>query len=162
VAAEFTSIIQKIQSVIQADKTMRTALSTVLAIHKPRIFENGFNVNGSKIGVYSKRPLTIPENKQARKTGKVYFKGGYSEYKTIIGKNPGFVILRNTDQMFMDYGLIGSGTSFGFGFHNSSNYEKSQHMEKKYGGRGAIFDLSGYEEKVLGDTLTKLIEAALT
>jgi len=126
VANEFTAVLDKINTVVRADKTMRTALTTVLAIHKPRIFEQGFSAKGVKLGTYSKKPISIARSQQARNTGKTYFPGGYSEYKSAIGKNQGFVNLRNTDQMMGDYGLIGSGQNFGFGFQNSENYKKSQ------------------------------------
>jgi hypothetical protein len=158
-AAEFTGIAQKLQNAIRSDQVLRAALSTTFAVHKPRIFEQGFNAKGSKMGTYSTNPISIAANKQARNTGRTYFKGGYSEYKSAIGKNPGFVNLRNTDQMMGDYSIIGGGGSFGFGFHNNENYEKSQWMEDKYG--GGIFDLSSYEENVLAETLTNLIYAQL-
>lgn len=158
-ANEFTAIIEKINSVVKSDRTMRTALTTVLAIHKPRIFEQGFSAKGVKIGTYSSKPISISKSQQARNTGKTYFKGGYSEYKTAIGKNQGFVNLRNTDQMYGDYGLIGSGQNFGFGFQNSENYNKSQWMEQKY--QTVIFDLSRYETDVLADTIVTQINNAL-
>lgn len=153
-AAEW-AISQKLLEATRSDRILRTALTTVLAIHKPRIFEQGFDAKGVKIGTYSTKPISISKQNQARAIGKTYFKGGYSEYKTAVGKNPGYVNLRNTDQMAGDYGLIGSGLSWGFGFQNSENYNKSQWMQDKY--QKTIFDISGYEEGILADTLTNLI-----
>jgi hypothetical protein len=159
VAAEFTAVLDKITNVIRADKTMRVALTTVLAIHKPRIFDQGFSAKGVKLGTYSTKPISIATSEQARNTGKTYFKGGYAEYKRAIGKNQGFVNLRNTDQMYGDYGLVGSNQNFGFGFQNGENYKKSQYMEAKY--QTTIFDLSRYEDEVLADTLVNQIKAAI-
>lgn len=150
-ANEFTDILEKVQRTATADKTMRTALTSVLSIHKRRIFEEGFNAKGVKIGTYSTKPTSIAKSQQARNTGRTFFKGGYAEYKKAIGKNQGFVNLRNTDQMMMDYGLIGSGDSWGFGFQNSDNYKKSQYLEQKY--QSAIFDLSRNEDNMLADIL---------
>ncbi len=130
---------------------MRIALSSVLAIHKPRIFEKGLDGTDSKIGTYSTKPISISKKNQARNTGKTYFRGGYAEYKKEIGKNPGFVNLRNTDQMRMDYGLIINGTSFGFGFQNELNYKKSQWIEEKYD--KSIFDNDSKELDILADVL---------
>ena len=158
-ANEYTAIARKLQDISQSDKILRIALSTVFAIHKQRIFAEGFDVKGTKIGTYGTNPISISKKNQARQTGKTYFPGGYSEYKTAVGKNPGFVILRNTDQMFGDYGLIGSGTSWGFGFQNTENYNKSQWMEAKY--QKSIFDLSGYEQKVLNEVITNAVSKAL-
>jgi len=151
VANELTALINKINDAARNDKNLRTALTTVLAIHKPRIFEQGFDAKGAKIGVYSSKPASISKKNQARDTGKTYFPGGYSEYKTAVGKNPGYVILRNTDQMYGDYGIVGAGLSYGFGFQNAENYNKSQWMENKY--QKDIFELSKYETDVLADVL---------
>lgn len=150
-ANEFTGILEKVSRTATADKTMRTALTTVLAVHKKRIFEEGFNANGVKIGTYSTKPTSIAKSEQARNTGKTYFAGGYSEYKKAVGKNPGYVILRNTDQMMSDYNMVGSGDNWGFGFQNTVNYRKSQNLELKY--QAPIFELSRNEESILADAL---------
>lgn len=130
---------------------MRVALTTVLAVHKPRIFEKGTDASNAKIGIYSTKPASISKSNQSRQTGKTYFKGGYAEYKTAIGKNPGYVNLRNTDQMMMDYGMITSGGKFGLGFQNPLNYNKSQWMQDKYDKN--IFDHTDSELNLLADVL---------
>lgn len=107
-AKEIDDLIKRVNAAVRSDKAMRTALTTTLAVHKPRIFEKGLDANNNKIGTYSKEPISISKSKQARNTGKTYFKGGYSEYKSVIGKNPGFVNFRATDQMMMDYGILAS------------------------------------------------------
>lgn len=146
---EFTGLIKKVNEAARSDRNLRISLTTTLAVHKPRIFKEGFDAKGSKIGTYSTKPISISKDKQARNTGKTYFKGGYAEYKRDIGKFQGFVNLRNTDQMSQDYGLVGSGGNYGFGFQNSENYNKSQWMEQKYG--KDIFDISKNELEVLAD-----------
>lgn len=158
-ANEFISLIDKINQAVRSDRNLRIALSTTLAEHKPRIFQQGFDVRGAKIGIYSTKKISISKKNQARQTGKTTFKGGYAEYKSAIGKNPGFVNLRNTDQMMMDYGIQGSALSYGFGFQNGDNYKKSQWMEEKY--KKNIFDLSRHEENVLTNVLTDQIVKAL-
>jgi hypothetical protein len=151
VANELVDLINKITSVVNNDRNIRTALSTVLAVHKPRIFEQGFDAKGQQIGIYSTKPASIAKKNQARQTGQTYFPGGYSEYKKLIGKNPGYVIQRNTDQMYQDYGLVGSSGNYGFGFNNTENYNKSQWMEKHF--NKDIYDLSNNEENILADVL---------
>lgn len=150
-ANEFTDLVTKINNAARSDRSIRIYLSTTLAVHKPRIFSQGFDAKGQKIGVYSTKPISISKNKQARNTGKTYFKGGYSEYKRAVGKHPGYVNLRNTDQMMMDYSLIGSGGNYGFGFQNTENAKKSHWMEQKY--FKDIFDISRNEENVLADAV---------
>lgn len=150
-ANELTNLINRINMFVRSDRNLRVALITTLAIHKPRIFAQGFDAKGQKIGTYSTKPISISKKQQARQTGKTYFEGGYAEYKKAVGRNPGFVILRNTDQMMMDYGIVGSPMNYGFGFQNQDNYKKSQWMEEKY--QKDIFDLSNYEENILADVL---------
>lgn len=158
-ANEFTTLIQKINNTVRSDRNLRVALSSILAIHKQRIFSEGFDGRGQKIGTYSTKPTTISKTQQARQTGKTDFKGGYAEYKRAIGKNPGYVILRNTDQMMMDYGLVGSGGNYGFGFQNSINYQKSQWLQNKY--QKDIFDTSKHELETLADIVVQQLVKGL-
>lgn len=155
-ANELTNLIQRINNAIRNDNMYRIALTTGLAIHKPRIFERGLDGNGQKIGTYSTNPISIAKKNQARNTGKTYFKGGYSEYKKDIGRNPGFVNLRNTDQMMGDYGMVGSKA---YGFQNSVNADKSIWMEEKY--QKDIFVLSDRElstiTNIIADEFNKAI-----
>jgi hypothetical protein len=72
-----------------------------------------------------------------------------------VGKNPGFVILRNTDQMVSDYGIRQAGNEFGLGFQNTENYDKSVWLQNKYDKQ--IFD---HTEKEL-DILTATLEAEI-
>lgn len=153
-ASDWDLVISDLNKIRQNSVTVRRALSSVLARQKQRIFVQGKAANGSKIGTYSTKKTSISRKSQARNTGKTTFPGGYAEYKRLVGKNPGFVILRNTDQMMMDYGLEVLGIdTFGFGFTNAHNYDKSQWMEKKY--KKAIFDESAGEGKLLMTLLTK-------
>lgn len=146
-AKEITDLIQRINKAVRSDKAMRTALTSVMAIHKPRIFQNGRDSSKSQIGTYSTNPISISKKNQARNTGKTFFKGGYAEYKNAIGKG-GAVNFRNTEQMQMDYGIIANNGKFGFGFTNSVNWEKSQWLQDKYD--KDVFDVSQDELDLLG------------
>lgn len=150
-ANELISLIDRINAAIKSERILRVAVSTVLAEHKPRIFEKGLDGNGSKIGTYGTDPISISKKNQAKQTGKTYFKGGYAEYKKAIGKNNGFVNLDNTSQMKQDYGIVKSGTGLGLGFQNQINYEKSQWMQDKYDKN--IFDHTDQELNLLADVL---------
>jgi len=152
--------INNLNRLLASDKGMRTALTTVLALQKRRIFQNGQAADGSRIGTYGTKPESISKKQQAQNTGKTYFKGGYSEYKSLIGKNPGFVILRNTDQMMMDYNMSVLGNNqWGLGFSNDTNHDKSEWMEAKY--KKNIFDDSDEEDTVLINILTTALDGYL-
>jgi hypothetical protein len=130
---EIRDITIKMNAAIRSSKAQRIAVNTVLPIHKKRIFQDGLDADGARIGVYSTNPIDIPKKKQARDTGKTKFKTGYAEYKTAIGKNPGYVNLQNFGSMMADYGVMQSGTDLGLGFQNPHNYDKSMWLQDKYG-----------------------------
>lgn len=159
VANELIDLVNKINATIRDERLKRVALTTVLAIQKPRIFEKGLDSTGATIGKYSTNPISISKKNQARNTGKTYFKGGYAEYKSAIGKNQGFVNLRNTDQMMMDYGVVANGVDFGLGFQNSLNSDKSGWMTEKY--RKDIFALSDREIEVFANVIVDQLNRAL-
>ena len=158
-ANEYLNLITKINDAIRSERNLRVALTTVMAVHKPRIFEQGKDASNSKIGTYGTNPISIAKKNQARQTGKTTFKGGYAEYKRDIGKNPGFVILRNTDQMMMDYGIVQNGLQFGFGFQNDVNGDKSGWLSDKY--QKDIFELSDNEVDLLVNVLVDQLNKAL-
>lgn len=134
---EIANIVKKINEAIASDKIRRTALSTTLAVHKPRIFEQGKTESGGKIGTYSKK---------------------YGEYKSRIGKNPGYVNFRNTDQLMGDYGIIIQGDQYAFGFQNPDNAAKAGFLSDRY---GDVFHASDSEVEVLLTVLTEELNNAI-
>ncbi len=152
--------INSINAFLASDKGMGIATTTVLALQKRRIFQEGQAADGSRIGTYSTNPISISKKQQAANTGKTYFKGGYAEYKSAIGKNPGYVNLRNTDQEMMDYGAYNlSSNQWGLGFTNDLNFDKSQWHEEKAG--KDIFDQSDNEGTVLENILKNNLDRYL-
>lgn len=152
---EYSKIIDRLNTAIKDERFQRIAATTVLAGYKQRIFSQGQDSKNSKIGTYGTKPISISKKNQARQTGKTYFAGGYAEYKSAIGRNPGYVNLRNTDQMMMDLGLIRNGVIFSFGFQNNINGDKSVWMEKKYDKE--IFNATQQEIDLFSQTLSNLI-----
>lgn len=129
----YEALIAQLNKMMQTDRIMVAALSTVLAGQKRRIFQEGKDASSSKIGSYSTKPISIARKDQSRNTGKTYFKGGYREYKGLIGKGNNTVNLRNTDQMMMDYGVhILGRKEYGLGFNNQFNFNKSEWNEERY------------------------------
>jgi hypothetical protein len=156
VANEWDIVIRKVNDAIRSDRAVRVGINTVLAVQKQRIFVEGKDSAEGQIGQYSTKPISISRKNQVRDTGKTRFEGGYAEYKAAIGRNPGFVNLQHTSQMFQDYSfhVLGSDT-YGLGFHNNLNFNKSKWMEEKYG--KGIFMQSKHESEVL----TRIIESEL-
>jgi hypothetical protein len=138
VANELLNMVNKVNAAIRSDQIKRTALTTVLAIHKPRIFEKGQAEDGSKIGTYSKK---------------------YDERKKKLGRNPGFVNLRLSDQMQGDYTLIINGDNYGFGFQNDFNANKMSWNTDRFNKR--IAALSESEMELLANVLTDLTFKAI-
>ena len=129
----YKELIDQLNMMMRSDRIMLATLSSVLAGHKKRIFQNGQDANLGQIGTYSTKPISIARKNQSRQTGKTYFRGGYKEYKSLIGKGSDKVNLRNTDQMQMDYGLkVIKRNEYGFGFTNQFNFDKSNWAEEKY------------------------------
>lgn len=157
-ANEINGLVDRLRKAIQEERFKRIALTTGMAVHKPRIFVHGHDAAGNIIGTYGTNPISISAKNQARNTGKTYFKGGYSEYKSAIGKNHGFVNLRNTDQMMMDYGLIQNGQDFGYGFQNQENANKAGWMTDKYDKE--IFAASDKEIDIVMNTYLAQINKA--
>ena len=132
---------------MQTDRIMVATLNSVLAEHKDRIFEEGKAADNSKIGNYSTEPISISRKNQSRQTGKTYFKGGYKEYKGLIGKGNSTVNLRNTDQMRMDYTVhVLDKNEYGLGFSNDFNANKAEWNEERFDKN--IFDESAEDAKV--------------
>lgn len=159
VADEITGLVNRVNRAVLDDRNLRVALTTTLSEHKARIFQRGKAADESQIGTYSTVPASISKKNQAKNTGKTYFKRGYAEYKSAIGKNPGYVILRDKDQMMSDYGLQGSAGEYGFGFQNQFNADKSgwneDHFDK------SIFALSEKEGDIVINVLSDLTFKAI-
>lgn len=132
-ANEILNIVLKQNAAIKSERARRVAVNTVFDIHRRRIFEQGLAVDGGKIGTYSTNPTRVSKSKQARDTGQTFFPGGYAQYKSMVGKNPGYIILRNFDQMYADYGVIQSGSNLALGFQNNLNYKKARWNEERKG-----------------------------
>lgn len=152
----FDILINDINRLIRSERIYIGAINSVLAAQKERIFENGKDSSNSQIGTYSTKPISISKKNQSRNTGKTYFKGGYREYKSLIGKGSEFVNSRNTDQMMMDLGTTISGNEYGIGFSNSFNADKRDWMEEKYGKE--IYNTTDEEDDIFINVIQSKID----
>jgi len=145
-------VLKKLTDLTTFERAVKIAVQSILTTQKKRIFDDGDDSKGDKIGTYSTNPISISKSRQSRNTGKTYFEGGYAEYKKAIGKNDGYVNWRNTDQMFFDFQFFDLGSlQYGIGFSNEINFLKSEWLEEKYGKK--VISLSQKEEQMLASII---------
>lgn len=146
-AKGYDKLIVQLNKMIVSDRAGLAAVNSVLDQQKKRIFQQGKDSSNGKIGSYSTEPISISKKNQARQTGKTYFKGGYRQYKSLIGKGANTVNLRNTDQMMMDLGttVVAKG-KYGIGFSNQFNADKAEWNEERYDKK--IFETTTQEDNI--------------
>lgn len=106
-------LIGRIRAVQEMDVVLREVGTTLLAVTKNRIFNEGRNSFGGPIGTYSEAYMP---------TRRKYNWGPDKK-----------VILTLTSQMRSDYTLIGVGhLHYGLGFHNMHNLSKMRKNEARY------------------------------
>ncbi len=162
-AKGYDTLIKDINALLQNQRVYIGAINSVFVEMSARIFERGEDSRETMIGTYGTKPISIARKNQSRNTGKTYFKGGYREYKSLVGKgNRGeFVNLRNTDQMKMDLGTtVNPGANeYGIGFNAQFNGKKKEWMETKY--QKDIFSSSLAEDEIFFNQIQKAIDRNL-
>lgn len=144
----YTDIIDELNEIKNVDKVLLSVLSSVQANQIERIFDKGLDGNDNPIGIYSTKPISISKKRQARNTGKTYFKDGYKEYKQAIGFNSSKVNLVDSGQMMGDYSIIKiDDNTYGIGFKNDLNSNKADGNEKRF--NKEIFAHSPSDDQVL-------------
>ena len=170
--------VERLHNLADNDKMLRTAATTVLGLMKQRIHEDGLDANGRAIGTYSKgymvlrtgayvnaKRVTKGANKNKLKDAGVFTKGA-----TEKANRPKFnrtsdskVILSLTRQMENDMKVIPlKKPSYGIGFSNKENYDKSQWCEATYNLKGKIFALSSNEKEVVITIAKKFAQDAIS
>lgn len=137
-ANEIIDTFRKITTAIKSDVSRRRALTSIFGPHRERIFSKGQAADGSQIGTYK------PET---------------AKRKTKRGRNPGFVNLRDSDQMYADYGIVQNGGEFGFGFQNEFNADKMRWNSDRYGKEIAALSDDEFQRYV--DVLLQELNSAL-
>lgn len=149
------------------DKIVLPAANATLAEFVNRIFVNGEDATGSRIGLYSTKAIYVPSpypqvsnaklnrrGKTGKKTKKTaYMKGGYKEFRQKAGRQNSKVDLNLTGSMFLNVKLGHTGKSYAIGFVNKLYSERGEGFEKKYGKK--IFKLSRNEKKLYRTELIK-------
>lgn len=139
------------------DSTLREVATTMRAEMSRRIHSDGKNSNDADIGRYSTKPIYVSVatnvgrsfGRPIGKTGKSkyasgkkkgqdhksrYFAGGYSEFKTAIGRNRlGKVNLSLSGQIANQFSVIATSNGYGLGWSNTEMQDRAAALEKKYG-----------------------------
>jgi hypothetical protein len=139
-----------------------------------RIFGTGTNNGSNSVGQelptkpYSTQEIyvdprslkRVPSGKNIGKRGKpiksLYFEGGYSELKTLIGR-PALELTNNLDSSFTNTPIVNSGENAAI-VVDDSEAGKVAGLENKY---GKIFDMTDEEDALFGELLAEYITEAL-
>jgi hypothetical protein len=182
----------KLKNLADTDVMLRTAATTVLGLMKKRIHEDGLDADGKQIGTYSKGYMKVRTGdfgnsarvSRGANKGKLKNAGVFTDRVIKLNKNVGVftgeekvgkarpqynrssdtkVVASLTRQMENDEKVIAIGeNSYGIGFTNSHNYDKSQWVEATYNKKGKIFSLSESEQQAVANIAAKFTEDALS
>lgn len=139
-------LIQNINGV-EADVVARACATAVLPEMKQRIHVEGKDSKGGQIGTYSNAYMKVRtgnftnsgrKSKGANK-GALKDSGTYTKGNAAATARPKYnrtadtkVVLSLTRQMENDMGVVAAGKSYGIGFKNKLNYDKSIWCEETY------------------------------
>ena len=146
---DYTKYINQIRKLINDDAPIRAGIDAALKAQKQRIFGSGLDSSGAKIGTYSTKPATIKGTRYPK---------GYSQYKAALGKNPGFVILRDTDALMSSYNskVVSKNNEYTVA-PDAANFQKTEWMEAKY--KRTIFAHTAAEKTALFNAINKQISS---
>ena len=174
------------------DKMLRTVASSVLDLMKKRIHTDGKDAEGNQIGTYSKGYMVLRmgsfqnagRNKKGKNIGKLKDAGVFTDKTIRLDKQTGVftgedkvgkarpkynrgsdtkVILSLTRQMENDMKVVAiKSGSYGIGFSNKLNFDKSQWCEKTYKKEGKIYALSSEEVDAVNLIVQKFVKDAIS
>lgn len=175
VAQQISTGLKKLEN---PDVMLRTAATTVLALMKERIHEQGLDANGHPIGTYSRAYMKVRTGgygnakkfSKGKNAGKLKNAGVFSKGSNTGASRPRYnrdsstkVILSLTRQMENDMRVIATGpNAYGIGYSNPLNFNKSQWNEATYNLRGKIFSLSKTEITAVQIIAEKFVNDALS
>lgn len=170
--------VQKLEQLTNTDQMLRTAATSVLDLMKKRIHKDGLDADGKPIGNYSKGYIKIRTGNygnsakvsRGKNTGKLKDAGVFSKGKNKGAVRPKYnrtadtkVVLSLTRQMENDMKVVAiKSNSYGIGYTDKHNYDKSQWNEATYRRRGKIFSLSTSEQQVVTDIANEFVNNALS
>lgn len=145
---------------------LRPVAFDLIALMTQRIHDRGQASDDLAIGTYSKGYMTVRtgnyKNAQKTKSGKIKDAGVDKNGKTRPVYNRSAdtkVIISLTRQLENDWSVVDNGNSYGIGFKNKHNFDKSQWVEVTY--KKKIFSLSPSEKEYAQKRFQELLSDAL-
>lgn len=152
---QYIAQIKKTIAQLQDGKALQRAAQTVHADRVLRIFDEGAVVRG-----YSTKPTSVKYNGKSQ-----YFKGGYKEFKAVIGFDNSKVNFRVTNDLQMDFAnsRVDTGTGnpnvgepikvnnfyFKEEIRSSENVKKLDGLKKKFGDFVSLTDSDKHKFNVV-------------
>lgn len=145
-----------VKNVLEAQaKAVTTAMFDLQADMIVRVFDAGNDVDGSQIGKYSTAPMYYsisqatsqvrssslkprgkfsnkPEFKNGKPRKSQYFPGGYSEFRSTVGRQNAKVDLRLTGSLLASIQVGVGSNQVSLGFNNDDQYEKAKGNEERF------------------------------
>jgi hypothetical protein len=170
---------------VQADQVSRACAAAVLPEMKERIHVQGKDSNGAQIGTYSNAYMKVRTGNftnadrfsKGAKKGENKNAGVFTDATIRLNKKTGVftgeekvgtarpkfnrtadtkVVLSLTRQMENDMSVVAAGKSYGIGFKNSLNYDKSIWCEETY--KKPIYQLTKEEAELARKTAVAFID----
>lgn len=157
------------------DETMPDVISTAVMVeleakHKQRIFAEGLNSDGSKIGEYSQAPTYYPKEvfirkgafkakgkknsgdfKNGKQRKSMFLAGGYSELRSIQGRQTDFVDIKYSGSAERSIGIVKLGESVLYGVRDLTESKKLHGQIERF---GDFLDLSETEKEFIKEEIT--------
>ena len=151
--ANITAIVK---NVLEAQsKAVTTAMFDLQADMIQRVFDAGVDSQGAEIGKYSTKPMyyslsqknsqmrssslkgkgkfsNSPEFANGKKRKSQYFPGGYSEFRSTVGRQNSKVDLRLTGSLLRSIQVGVGSNQVSLGFNNDDEYEKAKGNEERF------------------------------
>ena len=151
------TVLEEIQQAIKTENivdAMRAASRSTLRESGNRIFDEGLDSTGNKIGEYSTKPIYISKKDSPRNAGEdkgksLFFPGGYKQFKGAIGRGEK-VNLKLFGRLQTDYVTsqeTTTGTTITYSLKDPDNVAKKDYAEDHF--KTKIWDLTKTEEKNL-------------
>lgn len=164
---------------MEEERIVTTAAFAVLAELIDRIFREGKDSNGGKIGDYStdeiwiKIPYSGVNNSRLKKKGKpkgkdkkaketkstMYFNGGYADFRKKVGRQNSTVDLNLSGELARNVIVAKKSDSIVIGISTYENAKKANSLEEKY--KKNIFSLTNEEKSLFLRIVNREIEELL-
>ena len=159
--ADYSELIADLNDIIEFDKRLLNASSTVHNLMAQRIFGDGRSASGGQIGSYSTKEMYVSPSKSPKKFTAVgiggktkfkngkkhktrYFANGYAGFRQQAGRQSNHVDLRLTGTLENSFVVTASGVNYVSGFTNEKEAAIAEGNEERFGVE--VFSLTDEEE----------------